>query len=129
MHREKEEFEKLGVQAVVIGHSSVGYARAFVDDTKLGLRVFVDEKRVVYRALGFKRSLLAFVTPPVFKRAAEARKEGFATTGIKGDVFQLGGIVLRRPGGTMPYRYESQFAGDHPSIETLKTEVRKVVSA
>ena len=128
MHREREEFRKLGVQAVVVGHSSLRYAKAFVDDTKIDLPVYVDEKRVVYKALEFKRPLLAFLNPKVFHRAAEARKEGFTQPGVFGDAFQLGGVVLLMPDGSIPYRYASSFAGDHPKIEDLKTEVRKAVS-
>ena len=51
VHREREAFEKLGAQAVVIGHSSLRYAKAFVDDTKIELPVYVDEKRLIYKAL------------------------------------------------------------------------------
>lgn len=128
MHRERQEFKKLGVQAVVVGHSSLRYAKAFIEDTKIELPVYVDEKRVVYQALEFKRPLLAFLTPKVFKRAAEARKEGFTQPGVWGDAFQLGGVVLLLPDGSMPYKYASQFPGDHPKIEDLKTEVKKAVS-
>lgn len=128
MHREREAFRKLGASAVVIGHSSLRYAKAFVDETKIELPVFVDEKRMVYKALEFKRPLLSFLTPKVFKRAAEARKEGFTQPGVFGDAFQLGGVVLLMPDGSMPYRYASQFAGDHPKIEDLKAEVKKALT-
>ena len=127
LHREKEAFNKLGVQIVVVGHSNPRYAKAFVEETKVDLPVFVDEQRVAYQALEFKRPLLAFLSPKVFKRAAEARKEGFTQPGVWGDAFQLGGVVLLMTDGTMPYRYASQFPGDHPKIEDLKTEVRKAL--
>ena len=51
MHREREAFQKLGAQAAVVGHSSLRYAKAFVDDTRIELPVYVDEKRVIYKAL------------------------------------------------------------------------------
>ena len=129
MHREREAFEKLGVQPVVIGHSSLRYAKAFVEETKIDLKVFVDEKRVVYKALDFKRPLLAFINPKVFKRAAEARQNGFTQPGVHGDAFQLGGVLLLLPDGSIPYKYISQYAGDHPKIEDLKAEVRKAVAS
>lgn len=128
MHREREEFKKLGVQAVVVGHSSLRYAKAFVDETRIELPVYVDEKRVVYKSLEFKRPLLAFLTPKVFRRAAEARKEGFTQPGVWGDAFQLGGVVLLMPDGSMPYKYSSQFSGDHPPIENLKAAVKKALA-
>ena len=128
MHREREAFKKLGVQAVVVCHSSLRYAKAFVDETKIDLPVYVDEKRVVYKALEFKRPLLSFLNPKVFKRAAEARREGFTQPGVHGDAFQLGGVVLLMPDGSMPYKYASQFAGDHPKLEDLKAEIRSALS-
>jgi len=128
LHREREAFHKLGVQIVVVGHSNPRYAKAFIEETMVDLPVFVDEKRVAYQALDFKRPLLAFLNLKVFKRAAEARKEGFTQPGVWGDAFQLGGVVLLLPDGSMPYRYASQFAGDHPKVEDLKTEVRKALS-
>lgn len=128
MHREREGFKKLGVQAVVVGHSSLRYAKAFVEETKIDLPVYVDEKRVVYKALEFKRPLLAFLTPKVFKRAAEARAEGFTQPGVHGDAFQLGGVLLLMPDGSMPYKYSSQFPGDHPRIDDLKAEVKKALA-
>lgn len=127
MHREREAFRKLGVQPVVVGHSNLRYAKAFVDETKIELPVYVDEKRVVYKAMEFKRPLLAFLTPKVFKRAAEAREEGFTQPGVWGDAFQLGGVVLLMPDGSMPYKYSSQYPGDHPKIEDLKAAVRKAL--
>ncbi len=127
VHREKDAIEKLGARIVVIGHSSLRYARSFVEETGIDLPVFVDEKRVVYKALDFKRPLLSFLTPRVFKRAAEARKAGFTQPGVHGDAFQLGGVILLMPDGSMPYSYASQFAGDHPGIEDLKAAVRKAI--
>jgi len=129
VHRERAAFEKLGVQAVAIGHSSIRYAKAFVEETKIDLPVYVDEKREVYKALEFKRPLLSFLNPKVFKRAAEARKEGFTQPGVHGDAFQLGGVILQMPDGSMPYKYASQFAGDHPKLDDLKAAVRKATSA
>ena len=127
VHREREAFQKLGVQPVVVGHSSLRYAKAFIDDTKIELPVYVDEKRVVYKALAFKRPVLSFLNPKMFKRAAEARAEGFSQPGVFGDAFQLGGVLLLMPDGSTPYRYASRFAGDHPKLEDLKAEVRKAI--
>jgi hypothetical protein len=123
LHREREAFRKLGARVVVIGHSSLRYAKAFVQETGIDLPVYVDEKREIYKALEFKRPLLAFLSPKVFKRSAEARKEGFTQPGVHGDAFQLGGVLLRMPNGSIPYKYSSQFAGDHPKLDDLKDAV------
>jgi hypothetical protein len=129
VHREREAFQKLGAQAVVIGHSSLRYAKAFVEETKIDLPVYVDEKRVVYQALDFKRPLLSILNPRVFARAAEARRNGFTQPGVHGDAFQLGGVVLQMPDGSMPYKYASRFAGDHPPLDELKQAVRRATAS
>jgi hypothetical protein len=123
VHRERAAFRKLGAPVVLIGHSSLRYAKAFVQETGIELPVYVDEKREVYKALEFKRPLLAFLNPKVFKRSAEARKEGFSQPGVHGDAFQLGGVLLRMPDGSTPYKYASQFAGDHPRLDDLKAAI------
>lgn len=128
MHREREAFRELGAEPVLIGHSSLRYARRFVDETGVFVPVFVDEERRIYEAMNFKRSLLSFLSPKTFKRAAEARREGFTQPGVHGDAFQLGGVVLLIPDGSMPYCYASRFAGDHPKMENLKRAVRKAIS-
>ena len=58
---------------------------------------------------------------------AEAKREGFTQPGVHGDAFQLGGVILRMPDGSIPYRYASTFAGDHPPIAELKEVVKKAV--
>lgn len=129
LHRDRQAFDEQGVQVVVIGHSSLRYAQAFVEETGIEFPVFVDEKRAIYKELGFKRPLLAFLTPKVLKRGAEARKAGFTQAGVHGDAFQLGGVLLLMPDGSKPYTYASQFAGDHPRIEDLKAAVRAAKGA
>lgn len=127
VHRERAAFARMGVQVAVVGHSSLPYAKAFVEETQIELPVYVDEKRLLYQALEFKRPLLAALNPKVFKRAAEARRNGFSQPGVHGDAFQLGGVILRMPDGSMPYRYASHFPGDHPNLEDLKADVGMLV--
>ena len=127
MHRERKAFEQLGARTVVVGHSSLRYAKAFVEETGIELPVYVDKERVIYKALEFKRPLLSFLNPKMFKRAAEARKEGFTQPGVHGDAFQLGGVILLMPDGSIPYKYASQFAGDHPGLDDLKAAVRRSI--
>lgn len=119
MHRAKDEFEKRGVKPVVVGHSSVRWAKAFVADTGIDLPVYVDENREAFQALGFKRPLLGFLKPVVFKRAMAAKNAGFSQKGVQGDAFQLGGVVLLQPDGTIPYFFASETSGDHPNIADL----------
>lgn len=119
MHRAKKDFEKRGVQPVIVGHSSVRWARVFVKETGVDLPVYVDETRDVYRALEFKRPLLGFLSLRVFRRAAEARAAGFSQRGVRGDAFQVGGVAILKADGTIPYFYASRESGDHPPVAAL----------
>lgn len=125
VHRAKKEFQKTGVQPVIVGHSSVKWAKVFVKDTGVDYPVYVDETRDVYRALEFKRPLLGFLKLRVFQRAAEARANGFSQPGVHGDAFQVGGVALLKPDGTMPYFYASAESGDHPPIADLLAACEK----
>ena len=88
---------------------------------ELGLTtpVYVDTKRDAYRALGLKRSFGSFMSPAALKNAARALRSGFRQVGTQGDVMQLGGVLVVRPGGEVSFRYASEAAGDHPPVEKV----------
>jgi hypothetical protein len=43
--------------------------------------------------------------------------KGFRQTKTQGTALQNGGVFVIAPSGEMPYRYISDFAGDHPDPE------------
>ena len=72
-----------------------------------------------------KRPKMA-AAPLTLVRAAQAFASGHRQVRTMGDAAQLGGVVIVRPDGSMPFRQISRYAGDHPPIDDV---VRAMESA
>ena len=116
LHRELPAIRARGAELVLIGNGNRRFAEAFKHDLGITTPVYVDTKREAYRALemkrGFTRTLGSLDTWKSFGRALKA---GFRQKGVQGDAWQLGGVLVVLPGGSVVYRYLSESAGDHPS--------------
>jgi hypothetical protein len=77
--------------------------------------VVVDPGRMAYGIVKARRPF--FLHPGSIAAGARAFSRGFRQTRTMGDAAQLGGVFVITPGGEMPYRYLSSFAGDHPPPE------------
>ena len=120
MHREHPRIRERGAELVLVGNGDRRFARAFRDELGIAAPVYVDTGRRAYRALGMRRGvgspLGAIAT---VGHAARAWKAGFRQTSVQGDAWQLGGVLVVRPGGEVAYRYLSQAAGDHPPVADI----------
>lgn len=120
LHREHPRIRAKGAELVLIGNGNRRFAAAFRDELAIAAPVYVDTERRAYRALGMKRGvgsprgLLATAG-----NAARAWRAGFRQTSVQGDAWQLGGVLVVRPGGRVAYRYASDAAGDHPPVEDI----------
>jgi hypothetical protein len=115
LHREKDAIEARGARLVFIGVGNRRFAEAFRRELGLTVPLYVDTARNAYRALGMKRGLFAtLLSPATWRSMARAWRGGFRQGGVKGDPWQLGGVLVVRPGGHVAYRHLSRAAGDHP---------------
>jgi peroxiredoxin len=101
-----------GGETVVLGHGAPEAAKWFIEDYDIGAPVFVDTERKAYQIVDAKRPTIP--PPQTFLAMARALRKGFRQTKSLGDARQLGGVFVITPGGEMPYKYLSKFAGDHP---------------
>lgn len=108
-----------GGEIVVVGNGAPQFIEAFRQEQGFQGRILTDPERGAYRLLELKRSFVP--DPRTFLRAADAMSRGFRQTRTRGDASQLGGVLVVRPDGEMPYRFVSRFAGDHPPIEAMMT--------
>lgn len=69
------------------------------------------------------------MNPGTMLATLKAMKSGFRQTKTMGDAFQQGGVFVITPGGEMPYRYISKFAGDHPPPEKPVAKVEELAPA
>jgi hypothetical protein len=117
LHRDREEFDRLGVSLVVIGQGTPAHARAFLEDQKVtGLRLLVDADRAAYRAVGARKSgVMGLVGPKVALRAAKAVASERVTQGrVIGSASQLGGVVVVGSDGGVVWSHLASDAGDNP---------------
>lgn len=115
LHRESEAIEARGARLVFVGVGNRHFAEGFRRELGLTEPVYVDTARNSYRALGMKRGLVAtLLSPATWRNMVRAWRNGFRQRGIKGDPWQLGGVLVVRPGGAIAFRHLSRASGDHP---------------
>jgi hypothetical protein len=117
VHRERKSIQRAGAELVLVGMGELRYAQAFQRELDLSCPILVDPSRVAYKALSMKRGVGRTVAmPSVWAARLRASREGFRQRGIKGDPWQLGGVLVVLPGGRVAYRYLSDTSADHPPV-------------
>ncbi len=129
MHRESKRIRQAGAELVLIGMGEPRYAQAFRQEFDLQCPILVDPTRAAYLALGMGRSIgRTLALPSVWAARLKASRQGFSQKGIKGDPWQLGGVLLVQPGGRIAYRYRSESSADHPPVEEIVSAVSAAVA-
>jgi hypothetical protein len=125
LYRVRSAIRDAGAELVLVGNGARHFARAFRDDLRLETPVYVDTERRAYAALGMRRGLgSALGVASTLKSAARAYRAGFRQGAVQGDAWQLGGVLVVRPGGEIAYRHLSKAAGDHPQAEDVLAALR-----
>ena len=120
LHRELPAIRARGAELILVGNGNRRFAEAFKDDLGIKAPIYVDTKREAYRALEMKRGLMRTLgSLDTWKSFGRALKAGFRQKGVQGDAWQLGGVLVVLPGGTVAYRYLSNSAGDHPPVADI----------
>jgi hypothetical protein len=120
VHRERERIRAAGAELAFVGSGTPAMARAFAEDYRLEVPLYVDPSRKTYQALGMKRSgLLALLSPRVVAAALRALRGGFRQGPVRGDALQLGGALVVARDGRVTFRHVADDAGDHPPVEAV----------
>ena len=124
-----EEFRKLGVSPYVIGNGTPEQAHQFAELLQTDdLPILSDQRRVTYRAMGFRRSVTAtMLHPSTWLRGLQIALK-YRQGKTMGDPWQLGGAAVIRPDGSEVWRYVSESGGDHPTIAALREAAQKAVT-
>lgn len=126
MYRAQEELAAAGGQLIMISHSPVKFMPEFREKTGYDGPLYTDPERRVHKALGLRSNLGSSMNLSTLRRGKEASKEGFRQSPTRGNPWQQGGVYILAPDGRVAFSYISQFAGDHPEIETLIFAVDKL---
>ena len=130
LHRDREQFDAAGVRLAVIGQGRPEQAARFRDKQKVeGLELYVDERRLSYKAAGAKKATLGELLGPqsVAKGVKNATK-GINQGRIVGHPAQLGGILVVKPDGSIAYTHLSENPADTPPNEEVLEAARKAAS-
>jgi hypothetical protein len=119
VHRERGRIVEKGADLVFVGNGSREQARAFREEFGIAAPLYVDPERRAYAALGMRRGLGPRAALATARNSLRALRAGFRQVGVQGDAWQLGGVLVVRPGGVVAYRYLSAAAGDHPPVDDL----------
>lgn len=130
LHRDREKFEQAGLRLTLIGQATPRHAAHFRRRTKIDLPVLADEERASYEAAGAKKATASELIGPkvVAKGIKTALTQGAIQTRTIGDNAQLGGTMLVKPDGSVPWSHMSEDAGDNASTEEILEAARRAAA-
>jgi NAD(P)-dependent dehydrogenase (short-subunit alcohol dehydrogenase family) len=120
-----DEIRDLGAELVVVGNGAMNFAAAFREDYRLDSPLLVDPELRAYRAAGLRRGRVEALSPRLSLNALRALRSGSRQGSVQGDLWQLGGVFVIRPGGELAYRYLSRVAGDHAPVNAILEALSK----
>ena len=115
------EIRAAGASLTIVGNGAASFAQAFREDLELESDVvmLIDPTLRSYRAAGMRRGKKELLSPRLATNTWRAMRSGFRQRAVQGDPFQLGGVLVVRPGGVLVYRHVSQVAGDHAPLDDV----------
>ena len=120
LHREQDSFQSRGASLALVAVGAPSAIGPFREATGVTAPVFVDPTRATYGALGMRRGARTYLSTAFVRNMLRAVRSGLHVTGIAGDVWQQGGVLVVRPGGEVLYRSLAATAGDHPPVTDVR---------
>lgn len=108
------QIHQAGAKLIVIGNGTAEQAQWYLEATRLDTPVYTDPERNVYRAIEARRGWNVVLHPMVLWRALQALRGGYRQAGLMGDATQVGGLLIIKPDGSIPYVHRSSYVGDSP---------------
>jgi hypothetical protein len=122
LHRDRKEFDATGARLVVIGQRTPEDALRFMESQKVDLPMYVSGDRKAYKAAGTKIGTMGELIGPksVWRGIRSSARERVHQGKIVGHAAQLGGVLIVKPDGSIPYSHMSEDASDYPpNVEVL----------
>jgi hypothetical protein len=131
LHRDRRKFEAAGVRLVVIGQGRPEDARHFSDQLNVDLPIYVSGDRAAYRGAGTKVGTLGELLGPrsVLKGIRRSASDRVVQGRIVGHAAQLGGVLIVKPDGSIPYAHLAEDASDNPPNDEVLAAAREATGA
>ena len=124
MRRDKKKFDKLNAEVVLVGLGAVPETAAFKKQFKVPYAMIADPERRLFKAFDLKRaSTTQQLSLGMAVKGLAAMAKGHTIGVPKGDVKQLPGVFIIDTAGRIRYSHYADGPADHPSPETLLTEL------
>lgn len=126
MRRDKEEFDRAGMQVLLVSMGSPSEAEAFRREFGIPFAMVCDPDQTLYRAYNLKRGTLGtLASPRLFLQSVRALAHGHLPGVPHGDVMQMPGAFVIDRKGVVRYQHYSSDAADYPSAEEMLRSVRE----
>jgi hypothetical protein len=126
LHRDRKKFEDAGVRLAVIGQGRPEQARHFEETLDIDLPIYVSGDREAYRAAGTKVGTLGELLGPrsVIKGIRRSASDRVVQGRVVGHAAQLGGVLIVKPDGSIPYAHLADDASDNPPNDEVLAAAR-----
>jgi hypothetical protein len=128
LYRERGTVEEAGAKLVLIGQATPRHAAHFRRSQGIDLPVLADENRASYKAAGAKVATLnELLGPKVLAKGLVTSLRSRQPQGRTiGHPAQLGGAMIIRPDGTVPWSHMSEDASDNATPAEIVAALREV---
>jgi hypothetical protein len=126
LHRDRERFAEAGVRLAVIGQRGPEDARRFQEQLQVDLPMYVSGDRAAYRVAGTKVATLGELLGPrsVLKGMRRSASDRVVQGRVVGHAAQLGGVLIVKPDGSIPYAHLAEDASDNPPNDEVLAAAR-----
>ena len=126
LHRDRKEFDAAGVRLVVVGQGRPPDAVEFMRKLDVDLPMYVSGDRAAHRAAGAKVGTMGELLGPrsVLKGIRRSASDRVVQGKIVGHAAQLGGVLIVKPDGSIPYVHLAEDASDNPPNDEVLAAAR-----
>ena len=119
MRARQSEFDARGARLVYVSTGTPAMAADFAAKEGLGASVLSDQGRQAFAAARMKRSLWNLLRPRFFVNLLRALRRGHKQTGVKGDPWQQGGVLVFARDGRLLHQQLDGAAGDLLDVDAV----------
>lgn len=119
MRARQPEFDAAGARLVYVSTGTPAMAADFAAKEGLGGAVLSDPERKAFAAASMARSPWNLLRPRFFGNLLRALRAGHKQTGVQGDPWQQGGVLVFGPDGRLLHQQLDGAAGDLLDVDAI----------